>query len=90
MVGLSGPATEFALKPSSPTGHFQRRLGRCLVLMGELDEAAYHVEVPGEDRLSHAAELHRIPALNPHECLPEEIEAAPGVAGRLENAKQKQ
>ena len=86
LANLTGKATELALKPSSPTGHFQRHLDKCLGLLDYVDEHSYTLRLPGTDRHSESREVFDIPVVPPHEALADELGKATGAKEKLAEA----
>ena len=85
-ANLTGPATEFALRPDSPTGHFQRKLDACLGVKESIGAHAYSLTVPGTDRHAASRNKQAITTIVPHETLAEEIATTPEALGQLQDA----
>jgi hypothetical protein len=88
-AGLQGAATDFALRPSSSSGHFHRHFKKVLKLDAVV-EGDYTLPVPGQARFSIERSLHPIPVLVPHETLAAELAASPALVGRLQNSIREQ
>ena len=84
-AGLTGPAVDFAYKPSSPSGHFQRHLDRVLKIDSRVSDA-YEFDVPKFERLRGERTTETIPSLLASEQLAKEVEETPGIQFRLEES----
>ena len=66
-----------ALKPASPTGHFQRKIDRfCGIDLRE--HRHYLVNATAHDRHQCSRTTHRLPMRLPHECVEEEFREQAG------------
>lgn len=82
LAGAVGPATQFAARPSLPTGHYQRRLDAYLGIDSR-DSSFYMLDVPGHDKAQADRTVHHLETRPPHEALAREVEAEPQLLERV-------
>ena len=77
-AGVGGPLGKFALRPNSPSGHFNRKVRTALGL-DSADARCMRISVPGHDRHDVGRVLHEVAVLPPHEVLNAEIVRNPSL-----------
>ena len=75
-AGLTGAAANFALRPHSPSGHYNRHI-KAKLNLGAYVENVYDLAVPGFDRFDSERVDLTLPTLPPHESLAKELEDNP-------------
>ena len=58
--GLTGPAVEFAVRPDSPTSHYQRHVDTVLGL-GREDDNLYTLKLPATNKHSISSDVRDTP-----------------------------
>ena len=79
--GCKGSVRDFALRPDSPTGHFQRKVDRATgVTLSEVKKSLYRVQVPQHSKHDSSRSTHNMPVKLPHEEMAKEIQENPAAA----------
>ena len=81
-MGAEGPICDFALKPSSPGGHFARKV-RNATNVCKLDSRTQMLSVPGHSPSTMSRVVHEIPFVPVHEALHAEMVSTVGLQEKL-------
>lgn len=82
-AGLGGSIAEMALKPSSSSGHFQRKLDAVMGHQQAIQQTLYELDIPSYNRHQVEREVRRIPVLPPHEAIVREVAETPELRAKL-------
>ena len=77
-AGAKGRVAELAMRPSSPTGHFQRHLDSVLSF-NDSEGHLLRIPIPGHSKFDASRTTSQVPVLPPHEALHREIEEDPSM-----------
>ena len=77
-AGLDGPIKDFALKPDSPTGHFERKFAAAMGYE-QYQGRAMILDVPGHSASTMSRVVHQLPFIPAHEALHDEMLNTPGL-----------
>lgn len=81
LAGAKGPVGEYAEKPDSSSGHFQRRVDRVTgIKLSEMCKAMYRVPTPQHAKYDMCRTVHPMPVGVPHEELAKEFAEDPFAA----------
>lgn len=70
LAGAQGPVSDFKMKPSSPTGHFQRKVDKATgVDLAGMANGMHRVGVPQHKKHDMSRTTHAMPIQLPHEAL---------------------
>ena len=83
---MPGSVARFAFAPSTPSGHYKRKLKSALGTEPK-DDILYGLPIPGHRRRDLGRTAHEVPAQPPHEAMAKDMEKSPSLAADLEALK---
>jgi hypothetical protein len=83
-AGLGIALAAIAMPPTSPSGHYQRKLDSALGFGSILKQQSYFAEVPAHNKFDVSRALATIPVLLPHEQIRREVVEHPELKDKLQ------